>query len=167
MPKTASIWSWCATRRRLIFILPRPHERLGIPVLFYVAPQLWAWAPWRIYKLRRCCTKLACILPFEQEWFSSRGVDATYVCNPLFDTLDEPVQHNTKAYTAYRTETPPHRPAARLARRGDCDPVAGDAQDRVAAEGRPSAGDFVACAADTEKLAAMKTDGARRAGGAD
>jgi lipid-A-disaccharide synthase len=53
--------------------------------LFYVAPQLWAWAPWRIKKLHNFCDKLCCILPFEEKWFKDRGVDATYVGNPLMD----------------------------------------------------------------------------------
>ncbi len=65
------------------FHLAKAAKRLGIPVLFYVAPQLWAWAPWRICKLRRCCDRLACILPFEKEWFTRRGVRTDFVGNPL------------------------------------------------------------------------------------
>ncbi|MHC5018333.1 MAG: lipid-A-disaccharide synthase, partial [Planctomycetota bacterium] len=45
------------------FHIAKAAKKHGIPVLFYVAPQLWAWAPWRIHKLKRCCDKLACILP--------------------------------------------------------------------------------------------------------
>ena len=52
-----------------------------------MAPQLWAWAPWRIGKLRKCCDKLCCILPFEQDWFTSRGVPAEFVGNPLLDEI--------------------------------------------------------------------------------
>jgi lipid-A-disaccharide synthase len=62
-------------------------KKLGIKTLFYVAPQLWAWAPWRIGKLRKYCDKLCCILPFEQDWFTSRGVPAEFVGNPLLDEL--------------------------------------------------------------------------------
>ncbi len=64
--------------------------RLGIPVLIYIAPQLWAWWPGRIRKIRKINAKVACILPFEQEWFGSRGVDVTYVGHPLFDDADSP-----------------------------------------------------------------------------
>jgi len=70
------------------FHVAKAAKRAGIKVLFYVAPQLWAWAPWRIRKLRKCCDKLACILPFEEQWFRSRGVDATFVGNPLLDDVD-------------------------------------------------------------------------------
>lgn len=86
------------------FHIAKAAKKLGIPVLFYVAPQLWAWAPWRIGKLRKCCDKLACILPFEPRWFQSRGVDAEFVGNPLFDELDSPVENNLKTYTGFLPE---------------------------------------------------------------
>jgi lipid-A-disaccharide synthase len=69
------------------FHVAKSAKKLGIKTLFYVAPQLWAWAPWRIGKLRKYCDKLCCILPFEQDWFASRGIPAEYVGNPLFDEL--------------------------------------------------------------------------------
>ena len=70
----------------------------GSRVVHLVAPQLWAWAPWRIRKLRRLTDHVMCVLPFEQEWFRSRGVDATFIGHPLFDqsldieSLDEQIQ---------------------------------------------------------------------------
>lgn len=57
----------------------------GSRVVHLVAPQLWAWAPWRIRKLRRLTDHVMCVLPFEQEWFRSRGVEATFIGHPLFD----------------------------------------------------------------------------------
>lgn len=62
------------------------HE-LNIPVLQYVAPQLWAWATWRMKKLRRWVDQVACILPFEEAYFRNHGVNATFVGHPLFDEL--------------------------------------------------------------------------------
>jgi lipid-A-disaccharide synthase len=62
------------------------HKR-GIPVLQYVAPQLWAWQEWRMKKVRRLIDRLACILPFEEEYFRRHGVAATFVGHPLFDDL--------------------------------------------------------------------------------
>jgi lipid-A-disaccharide synthase len=85
------------------FHIAKAAKKANIPVLFYVAPQLWAWAPWRIHKLRKCCDKLACILPFEQQWFSSRGVDVTYVGNPL---LDEITYDEQKSYRDYANFDP-------------------------------------------------------------
>jgi lipid-A-disaccharide synthase len=83
------------------FHIAKAAKQLRIPVLFYVAPQLWAWAPWRIHKLRKCCDKLACILPFEQDWFRSRGMDAEFVGNPLMDELEGSVEQNIKSYTDF------------------------------------------------------------------
>jgi lipid-A-disaccharide synthase len=62
-------------------------KSLGIPVLQYVAPQLWAWREGRMKKVRRWIDRLACILPFEEAYFRSHGVDATFVGHPLFDEL--------------------------------------------------------------------------------
>src|SRR5437879_2786252 len=62
------------------------HER-GIPVLYYIAPQLWAWREKRMKKLRRWVDQVACILPFEEAYFRKHGVNATFVGHPLFDEL--------------------------------------------------------------------------------
>lgn len=62
----------------------------GVQVMHLVAPQLWAWGQWRIRKLRRLTDQVLCLLPFEEEWFLSRGVQARFVGHPLFDSrLDE------------------------------------------------------------------------------
>ena len=67
--------------------LARAARRRGIPVMYYIAPQVWAWAPWRVRKLRRLTDAVACILPFEQEYLRRRGVNAHFVGHPLFDGL--------------------------------------------------------------------------------
>ncbi|HSV99982.1 MAG TPA: lipid-A-disaccharide synthase [Sedimentisphaerales bacterium] len=69
------------------FHVAKAAKAAGVKTLFYVAPQLWAWGGWRIHKLRRLCDKLCCILPFEEQWFKQRGVDTTFVGNPLLDKL--------------------------------------------------------------------------------
>lgn len=80
-------------------------RQLGIPVLYYVAPQLWAWRPGRIHQMRRAVTRLAVILPFEQPWFASRGVDTRFVGHPLKDP-ERPVPPGpvggTQVYTGQR-----------------------------------------------------------------
>jgi len=67
------------------FTIARAAKRLGLRVVHLVAPQLWAWGPWRIRKLRRCTDLVLCLLPFEQQWFESRGVRARFIGHPLFD----------------------------------------------------------------------------------
>ncbi|HEY8747662.1 MAG TPA: lipid-A-disaccharide synthase [Tepidisphaeraceae bacterium] len=79
------------------------HDR-GIPVMQYVAPQLWAWAPWRMKKLRKWVDRVACILPFEEKYFQSHGVNATFVGHPLFDELPPNRGENR---TPRFPETPP------------------------------------------------------------
>ncbi len=57
-------------------------RKLGIPVLQYIAPKLWAWGSWRVKRLKDSQDQLACILPFEPEWFGKRDIAAHYVGNP-------------------------------------------------------------------------------------
>lgn len=59
----------------------------NLPVLYFIAPQLWAWGQFRTRKVRARVDRMACILPFEQEYFRARGIDATYVGHPLFERL--------------------------------------------------------------------------------
>ena len=70
------------------FHVAKAAKKAKIKTIFYVAVQLWAWGGWRIDKLRKCCDKLCCILPFEQDWFRQRGIDTIFVGNPLLDQLD-------------------------------------------------------------------------------
>jgi lipid-A-disaccharide synthase len=83
------------------FHVAKAAKRAGFQTLFYVAPQLWAWAGWRVGKLRRTCDKLACILPFEQDWFRSRGLDAVFVGHPLLDGLPTGLAERRKTYDGF------------------------------------------------------------------
>jgi lipid-A-disaccharide synthase len=60
-------------------------KRAGLPVLYYVAPQLWGWRPGRAARLARGVDRLAVILPFEAEYFERLGIPATFVGHPLMD----------------------------------------------------------------------------------
>lgn len=85
------------------FHIAKAAKKAGCKVLFFVAPQLWAWGAWRIRKMRRLCDRLCCVLPFEQEWFVNRGIDTTFVGNPLLDEAAG-VSQNLKTYVNYRPE---------------------------------------------------------------
>jgi lipid-A-disaccharide synthase len=61
----------------------RRLHRLGIPVVYLVAPQAWAWRQGRIPQMRRTIQRLLCIFPFEEEFFQRHGVRATYIGHPL------------------------------------------------------------------------------------
>ena len=58
-------------------------NRLGVPVLYLVAPQVWAWRKGRIRAMRRCLARLLCIFPFEEQFFRSHGLKADYIGHPL------------------------------------------------------------------------------------
>lgn len=65
--------------------LARIASQCGLPVLYYIAPQAWAWAERRARSMARWVRRLAVILPFEEAFFAARGVSATYVGHPLLD----------------------------------------------------------------------------------
>ncbi|MEO8561479.1 MAG: lipid-A-disaccharide synthase [bacterium] len=57
----------------------------GVPVLYYITPQVWAWGAKRLTELARTVTKAAVILPFEEPLLREHGIDATFVGHPLLD----------------------------------------------------------------------------------
>lgn len=67
--------------------IARKAKKHGIPVFYYGVPQIWAWASWRIRKIRKFVDHVLCKLPFEVDWFEERGCKATYVGHPYFDQL--------------------------------------------------------------------------------
>src|SRR6516165_4737745 len=70
------------------WIARRAHYH-GIRVFYFVPPQLWAWAGWRVKKMRRFVDHVLCSLPFEEPWYKERGVAAKYIGHPYFDELSE------------------------------------------------------------------------------
>ncbi len=65
--------------------LARRAHGAGVPVLYFIAPQVWAWGEGRVAKLRRDIDRLALILPFEKEWFGDRDLRADYVGHPIME----------------------------------------------------------------------------------
>ncbi len=61
----------------------RQMKRRGIPTVYYVAPQFWAWRQGRVRLLRDYIDKALVIFPFEEQFYRDRGVDATFVGHPL------------------------------------------------------------------------------------
>jgi len=65
--------------------LARELHRLGIPVIFFVSPQLWAWKKHRIHQVKRYVDRMLVIFPFEVEFYKRHGIAATFVGHPLAD----------------------------------------------------------------------------------
>lgn len=64
-------------------------KKAGIPVIYYMPPQLWAWAPWRIKKVRKYVDLILSGLTFETDWYAERGIPVMYVGHPFFDEVAE------------------------------------------------------------------------------
>jgi len=67
--------------------LAKRLKKLGIPVVYYISPQLWAWRPGRIKVIRRLVDQMLVVLPFEQSYYQERGVRASFVGHPLVEEL--------------------------------------------------------------------------------
>lgn len=65
---------------------------LGIPVYYYISPKVWAWKEWRVKDIKRYCTKVLSILPFEEEFFRRHGMEVEYVGNPSVEEVDARMQ---------------------------------------------------------------------------
>jgi lipid-A-disaccharide synthase len=62
-------------------------KKTGIPVLYYISPQIWAWRRGRVKRIGRLVDHMAVILPFEQQFYTDNNVAATFVGHPLLDTI--------------------------------------------------------------------------------
>jgi lipid-A-disaccharide synthase len=77
----------------------RQMRKRGIPVVYYVCPQFWAWRQGRVRLLRKYIDKALVIFPFEEKFYRDRGVDATFVGHPLADLSPPPTDHEAYAAT--------------------------------------------------------------------
>ena len=94
----AANWAICRIVKRTDAAAPAlPNQKSKIKnqksttqVVHLVAPQVWAWASWRVRRLQRWSDRVLCVLPFEPAWFAERGVEAQFIGHPLLDRpLDE------------------------------------------------------------------------------
>lgn len=64
-------------------------KKFGIPVLYYISPQIWAWRRGRVNKIGNLVDHMAVILPFEAEFYRSHGIPVSFVGHPLLDSFPE------------------------------------------------------------------------------
>jgi len=69
--------------------LAKKLKKWGIPVLYYVSPQIWAWWSSRAKRLKECVDRLAVILPFEVEFFKNYGIEALFVGHPQREIIEK------------------------------------------------------------------------------
>ena len=72
-------------------MLAAKAKALGIPVFYYISPQVWAWRSSRVEKIKKLVDRMAVILPFEKDFYQQRGVEVDFVGHPLLDELDTTV----------------------------------------------------------------------------
>lgn len=84
-PRVAILIDYCG----LNFHLAYAAKRLGIPVIYYISPQLWAHGPWRVKKIKKLVDKLIVIYPFEKHFYDRAGMPVVYVGHPLFDEISK------------------------------------------------------------------------------
>nr|WP_321468403.1 lipid-A-disaccharide synthase [uncultured Desulfobulbus sp.] len=68
-------------------LLAKEAKKLGIRVLYYISPQIWAWRQSRVHKIARLTDRVAVILPFEQDFYRKYGYEADFVGHPLLDSV--------------------------------------------------------------------------------
>jgi lipid-A-disaccharide synthase len=88
------------------FRLARELHKRGIPVIYYVSPQLWAWRQSRVELVRKYVRKMLVIFPFEEKFYRERGIDAEFVGHPLSDA---PAPSITREQFASAYSIDPHR----------------------------------------------------------
>jgi lipid-A-disaccharide synthase len=93
------------------FRLMAAVKRLGVPVVYYVSPQLWAWRPGRIQTMKALVDRVLPIFPFEEALYRAEGVDVTFVGHPLIELVD--VRESREQLTA-RLGLDPTRPIVSL-----------------------------------------------------
>ena len=70
--------------------LARRARRAGVPVLYFIGPQVWAWGGGRLRRMRRTVDRIAVILPFERELYEQAGIPAEFVGHPMLDDIPAP-----------------------------------------------------------------------------
>lgn len=68
-------------------LLAEKARQLGVPVFYYISPQVWAWRSGRVKKIGRLVDRMAVILPFEKDFYAARGFQVDYVGHPLLDSV--------------------------------------------------------------------------------
>lgn len=77
--------------------LAKKLKRLGIPILYYISPQVWAWRQGRVNHIRKYVDHMLVLFPFEKDFYDRFGVRSTFVGHPLLDFLPQKNEYRTNA----------------------------------------------------------------------
>jgi lipid-A-disaccharide synthase len=93
------------------FRLMAPVHRLGIPIVYYVSPQIWAWRSGRIQTMKHFVDRVLPIFPFEAALYEKEGIEVRFVGHPLIDLA---VSNESREQLAQRLELDPEKPIVAL-----------------------------------------------------
>jgi lipid-A-disaccharide synthase len=96
------------------FRLMAAMKRLGVPVAYYIGPQLWAWRPWRMRAMKRDVSKVVVIFPFEEALYREAGVPVEFVGHPLVEMAEAAVAGRTREQLRRELSLDPGRPTVAL-----------------------------------------------------
>ncbi len=65
-------------------------HQCGVKIAYYISPQVWAWKPGRVKKMKKFITKMLVVFPFEVDIYRDEGIDVEFVGHPLLEVLNEP-----------------------------------------------------------------------------
>ena len=96
------------------FRLIAAMKRLGVPVAYYIAPQLWAWRPWRMRAIQRDASKVIVIFPFEEALYRDAGVPVEFVGHPLVEMAEAAVAGRPRPVLRHELGLDPVKPTIAL-----------------------------------------------------
>ena len=94
------------------FRLGRALRKLGVPIVYYISPQLWAWRAGRMKTMKRLVDRVLVIFPFEEQIYKDAGVPVQWVGHPLFDVAAAPAPRDQFLAGVWTRSAPPRRRAA-------------------------------------------------------
>ena len=89
--------------------LARRAKAAGVPVIYFVSPQVWAWKPGRVKVIADTVERMLVIFPFEEDFYRKRGVEVTYVGHPLVEILRASAPRRPREEVAHRLGLDPSR----------------------------------------------------------
>ena len=72
-------------------------KKLGVPVIYYISPQVWAWRKYRIHQIKRDVDLMLVVFPFEKDFYAKEGVDVVFVGHPLLETIHPRVNYRPQS----------------------------------------------------------------------
>ena len=85
-------------------MLAKKLHALGIPVVYYISPQVWAWRKGRVKTIKKYCKKVFVLFPFEVPFYEEHGVPCEFVGHPLLDEMDDRLLNDPAYLKTHRNQ---------------------------------------------------------------